>query len=409
MYIKRHIEHAIERIKKSFSCVVITGPRQIGKTTMLQNTITDTEYVTCDDYSVLETAQNSPSMFLEIYQPPLIIDELQYAPNVLHGIKKYVDENKRKGQIFITGSQSFHLMANVTESLAGRAGVLQMLGLSAREIQDINYHEPFLPTTEHWQKMKTLTKPLDYWQVWQQIHQGSFPEVVEQQKQDKDLKDFYNAYVRTYIERDIKKLINVHDENAFMKFIRAVAGLTGQMLNYATIADICGKNINTVKSWLSILISSGIVYLLQPYANNLNKRLTKTPKLYFLDTGLACFLTSWNTKEQLADGAMRGPMFETYVISEILKSYYNDGITEPPLYYYRDKEKNEIDLVIEGDGNLYPIEIKCKSNPTKDDIAAFSLLNKIPNKDVMPGCVICLADKVGYVDDQNVVLPVTLI
>ncbi|MCM1404787.1 MAG: ATP-binding protein [Prevotella sp.] len=403
------MEKTIERVQQAFPCVVITGPRQVGKTTMLQNKVADFAYVTCDDYSILETAQNNPSMFLNIFQPPLIIDELQYAPNILHGIKKYVDETKRKGQIFITGSQSFHLMANVTESLAGRAAILQMLGFSAREIQQIDYHEPFLPTVEHWQAMKTLAKPFDYWQIWQRIQQGSFPEVIEQNKQDKYLKDFYNAYVRTYIERDIKKLINVHDENAFIKFIKAVAGLTGQMLNYATIADICGKNINTVKSWLSILISSGIVYLLQPYANNLNKRLTKTPKLYFLDTGLACYLTSWHTKEQLADGAMRGPMFETYVVGEILKSYYNDGITEPPLFYYRDKEKNEIDLVIESDGNLYPVEIKCKSNPTKDDIAAFVMLQKFAGKNVMPGCVICLADKVGYVDDKNFVLPVTLI
>lgn len=409
MYIKRQIEKTIERLSKAFSCVVLTGPRQVGKTTMLKNTIKGVQYITFDDYLVMETAKENPSAFLNIYEPPLIIDELQYSPNILHGIKKYIDENKQKGMFYITGSQSFHLMANVSESLAGRTAVLQMLGLSLREIQNANYTEPFLPTEEHWKAMKKQCEILPYWKVWKQIHQGSFPEVVEMDKQDKDLKDYYNAYLKTYIERDIKKLVNIQDENAFLKFIKAVASLTGQMLNMATIAEICGKDVSTVKNWLSILVSSGIVYLLQPYSNNFNKRLIKTPKLYFLDTGLACFLTSWNTKEQLADGAMKGHMFETFVLSEILKSYYNDGITEPPLFYYRDKEKNEIDIVIEDNGKLYPIEIKCKSNPTKDDIKAFSLLEKIPTKQVMAGCVICLAENVGFLDKETLILPVSLI
>ncbi len=405
MYIKRHIENTVNRLSKNFSCVVITGARQVGKTTMLKNLITDVQYVTLDDYSALNTAESSPSKFLDIYKPPIIIDELQYAPNILHGIKKYADEKKVKGQFFITGSQSFHLMQNVTESLAGRTGVLQMLGLSLREINNINYSEPFNPFLSVINK-KYFKKQMDYWDIWDIIQRGTFPEVIEKDKRDKDLRDYYNSYLRTYIERDVKKIINIQDENAFLKFIRATASLTGQMLNYETIAEVCGKDIKTVQKWLSVLISSGIVYLLQPYSNNLLKRIIKKPKLYFLDTGLACFLTGWNSKEQLANGAMRGCMFETFVIAEVLKSYYNDGIVEPQLYYYRDKDKNEIDLVIDDGNLLLPIEIKSKSDPNKSDIKSFDVLKNIPNKNVGVGCVICMADKIGYIDDENSILPV---
>lgn len=409
MYIPRHLESVIKRIEKKKSVLVLTGPRQVGKTTMLKTTHQSINYISMNRPLVRESAEENPSLFFETYKPPVIVDEIQKAGALFEYIKDIVDKDKSKGQFYLTGSQSLKLMKNVGESLAGRAGVVKMLGLSTRELDGVAYQEPFSPTLTHIESMRDAVSPLDYHTVVERVHKGFFPELYEFESSLKDWSDFYSSYFQTYIEKDIKDLLNIRDESAFIKCVRAVAALSGQMLNYSTIAEICGKDVNTVKAWISVLEASGLVYLLEPYYNNFNKRLVKTPKLYFLDTGLACWLTGWNTPEQLLNGAMWGHYFETYAVTEILKSYYNDGVVNPSLYYYRDKEKNEIDLLIEEAGTLYPIEIKTSSDPTKQMAKAFNKLDAIPGKSVGEGAIVCLAKDPLPLMQKVTIVPVNLI
>ena len=391
LYYHRHIEPVVERIAKRKPVLVLTGARQVGKSTMLKEIYNTINYVTLNRPLVRESAKDNPSIFFEEYKPPVIVDEIQKAAELLDYIKDIVDENKIKGQFYLTGSQSLKLMKNVSDSLAGRVGIIKMLGLSIRELAENPYRIPFLPTREHMIAAEQGSKGLNYKKVVSCIHKGFFPELHEVESDLHDWADFHSSYFQSYIEKDIKDVLNIQDESAFIKFVKATASLTGEMLNLTTLAEICGKDVKTVKSWLSVLESSGLVYLLEPYYNNFNKRLIKTPKMYFLDTGLACWLLGWNTPEQLTNGAMWGHIFETFVFGEILKSYYNDGIVKPPLYYYRDKDKNEIDIVIEDGGILYPIEIKTTSDPTKSMVNSFRLLEGIPGRQAGTGAIICLA------------------
>ena len=406
-YIPRHTEQVIQRISKKKPVVIITGARQVGKTTMLQQ-LFDLNYVTMNTAGTRQSAIENPSLFFEHNKLPIIVDEIQKAPELFEYIKDIVDSKKMYGQFYLTGSQSFKLMQNVSESLAGRAGIVQMLGLSLREINKKQYYEPFKPTKEHIDQMKNVDR-LGFDKLLEIIHKGSYPELYETETSLKDCNDYHNAYFQTYIEKDVKELINIKDEIAFIKFVKAVAARTGQQLNYASLAEICGKDEKTVKSWLSVLQANGLIYLLEPYFNNLNKRLIKSPKLYFLDTGLACYLLKWTTPMQLYEGAMWGQMFETFVIGEIIKSYYNDGQIMLPLYYYRDKEKNEIDLIIENAGTLYPCEIKTTSDPNKSMISAFELLNKIPDKKVGSGAIICMSRETLPMSGDNWIIPVDMI
>jgi len=278
-----------------------------------------------------------------------------------------------------------------------------------RELAGITYREPFLPIPEHIGEIEKAGVIFDYSNITKCIHKGFFPELYETESDLHDWADYYSSYFQTYIEKDIKNVLNIQDESAFIKFVKATASLTGEMLNMTTIAEICGKDVKTVRAWLSVLESSGLVYLLEPYHNNFNKRLIKTPKLYFLDTGLACWLLGWNTPEQLINGAMWGHIFGSFVFGEILKSYYNDGIVKPQLYYYRDKDKNEIDLLISEGDTLYPIEIKTTSDPTKSMISAFRCLDGIPGIKAGTGAVICLAKERLPLSDNVWILPAHLI
>ena len=391
MYYQRHIQPVVERIAKRKPVIVLTGARQVGKSTMLKEILGDINYVALNRPLVRESAKDNPSMFFDVNKPPVIVDEIQKAAELFDYIKDIVDEEKNKGQFYLTGSQSIKLMKNVGDSLAGRAGVIKLLGLSIRELAGISHREPFLPTTERMTGADAAAGMFDYTKLVSCIHKGFFPELHETESDLRDWTDFYSSYFQTYIEKDIKDVLNIQDESAFIKFVRAVASLSGEMLNIKTISDICGKDGKTVRSWLSVLESSGLVYLLEPYYNNFSKRMVKTPKMYFLDTGLACWLLGWNTPEQLTSGAMWGHIFESFVFGEILKSYYNEGIVKPPLYYYRDKDKNEIDLVIEDVETLYPVEVKTSSDPTKAMVSAFRFLDGIPGKQVGTGAVVCLA------------------
>lgn len=390
MYIKRHSEPVVSRIAQRKPVLVLTGARQVGKSTMLRQTYPDINYIALNRPLVRESAKENPSLFFDTYKPPVIVDEIQKAAELFDYIKDIVDEKKTKGQFYLTGSQSLKLMKNVSDSLAGRAGVIKLMGLSLREIAGLTYREPFLPTERHYEDIAQGIG-MDYDDIIRCIHKGSFPELYETESDLHDWADFYSSYLQTYIEKDIKDVLNIQDELAFIKFVKATASLTGGVLNLTTMAELCGKDVKTVKSWLSVLESSGLVYLLEPYYNNFNKRLIKSPKLYFLDSGFACWLLGWNTPEQLVNGAMWGHIFESFVFSEVLKSHYNDGIVHPPFYYYRDADKNEIDLLIEEGDTLYPIEIKTSSDPTKAMARAFSCLEANKAKKVGPGAVLCLA------------------
>ena len=406
MYFHRHIEPVIERIAKRKPVIVLTGARQVGKSTMLKEVFHNINYVTLNRPLVRESAKENPSIFFEANKPPVVVDEIQKAAELFDYIKDIVDGDKTKGQFYLTGSQSLKLMKNVSESLAGRAGMVKLLGLSIRELARNPHRKPFLPVPERMADAERASLGLGYTELISCIHKGFFPELYEMESDLHDWADYHSSYFQTYIEKDIKDVLNIQDESAFIKFVKATASLTGEMLNFTTLAEICGKDVKTVKSWLSVLESSGLVYLLEPYHNNLNKRMIKTPKLYFLDTGLACWLLGWNTPEQLTNGAMWGHIFESFVFGEILKSYYNDGVVKPPLYYYRDTDKNEIDLVIEDGGTLYPIEIKTSSDPTKAMVNAFRLLDKIPRKEVGTGAVICLAKERLPLKENVWILPV---
>jgi predicted AAA+ superfamily ATPase len=383
------MEAVVNRIAKRKPVVVLTGARQVGKSTMLREVYKGIRYVTLNNPLVRESAKENPSLFFEINKPPVIIDEIQKAAELFDYIKDIADENKIKGQFYLTGSQSMKLMSNISDSLAGRAGVLKMLGLSLRELAGSPYREPFLPDAKRFVQMEKAG--LDYGRLISCIHMGFFPELYEQESDLRDWSDYYSSYFQTYIEKDIRDVLKIQDESAFIKFVKALATLTGQMLNMSTVGEICGKDTKTVRAWLSVMESGGLVYLLEPYYNSFNKRMIKTPKLYFLDTGLACWLLGLNTPEQMTGGPMWGHIFETFVLAEILKSYYNDGIPMPPLYYYRDTDKNEIDLLIENGEYLHPVEIKTTSDPAKDTVKAFRYVENIPGKKVGTGAVICMA------------------
>ena len=341
-YIKRHAEKTVEKLSKMFGAVLVAGPRQVGKTTMLQEITKNINYVTLDDPIVKASAIEESGTFFKDNPPPVFVDEIQKAPELFPQIKMIVDRDRKKGQFFMCGSQQFKMMKGVSESLAGRLGLVTLLGFSLREKYGVDFDEPFLPTEKFFAERKKQLADITYDDVWETIHRGSMPELYA--NSDFDWQMFYGAYVRTYIERDVRELSEIGDEIKFTRFMTVVAASTGQLLNLASLSRDVGISQPTAERWLSILVASNLVYLLQPYSNNVTKRALKTPKLYFLDTGLAAYLTKWTTTDVLKSGAMAGAFFESFVVAEIIKSYYNKGILELPLYFYRDRDMNEIDL-----------------------------------------------------------------
>ena len=399
-YIKRSAQEVIEKQEKLFKAILITGARQVGKTTMLKNMKPDINYITLDDLLLNQSALEDPDLFIKSNKPPVIIDEIQYAPDLLRYIKMAVDNSEQKAMFYLTGSQQFNLMKNVGESLAGRIGIINLLGLSLREIKQIDFNEPFLPTEEYINKRQEKKTNISYNEIWDIIHKGSMP-ALYQAESDFDM--FYSAYVSTYIERDVRSLTQVGDTISFLKFMTGLASRIGQLLNLNNIASEVGISITTAQRWLSILVASNIVYILEPYYNNIMKRAIKTPKIYFLDTGLAAYLTKWKTAEVLEAGVMAGNFFENFVVVEIIKSYYNKGELRPPVYFYRDKEKREIDLIIEENGKLYPIEIKKTAKPSKEMIDNFKVLEGV--KEIGEGAIICMYERVMSLDEKNRIIP----
>jgi len=368
--------------------MLVVGARQVGKTTFLRQLSGDERtYVTLDDPMVLGLAKEDPALFMQRFPAPLFIDEIQYAPELLTYIKMEVDHNRKPDLFWLTGSQQFHLMKGVSESLAGRVGIVQLLGLSHRErIGKGLDSTPFLPTPDNLAGRMASGESLSLRALYQLIWRGSFPAIALDENIERDL--FYSSYVQTYLQRDVRDLARVGDERTFFRFLRACAARSGQLLNVAELARDGDVAPNTAKHWLSILKTSGIVYLLEPYHTNITKRLVKTPKLYFLDTGLCSWLTEWSSPETLERGAMSGPILETWVMSEILKTWWHDGRRES-FYFYRDKDQQEIDLLIVQDGVVYPLEFKKSASPGKSDTRRFKALEKL-NLPIGPGGIICL-------------------
>ncbi len=417
MYINRKIESTIKTISQTYPVLMVTGPRQSGKTTLLNRLREDgRKYVTLDDPNDRIFAKTEPSAFLERYSPPVIIDEIQYAPELLPYVKIHVDRHRNNGDFWLTCSQMFHMMKNVSESLAGRVGVLNLFGLSNSEIEGTLFGA-FSTDKNELIKRLDKAKPLALPEVFERIHSGSMPRVYEQP--GLDLEEFYSSYVQTYLSRDVRELTQVADELAFYRFLCIAAARTGTLVNYEALAKEAEISAPTAKQWLSVLVSSGIAILIEPYHNNALKRVVKAPRMYFLDTGLATNLTRWQNASVLESGAMAGAFFETWVVSEIYKSFINIG-RRPPLYYYRDSNTKEIDLIILQDGTLYPIEIKKSANPT-GATKHFSVLNPVAedgNFDDMTrqlkmkigmGSVVCLANDLRSVDKNNWFVPVWLI
>jgi hypothetical protein len=407
IFVKRHAEKALSDLTLSFPVILVTGPRQIGKSTLLQNAPITSKlpYLSFDDTSEITAVKTDPKTFLTLHPAPVVFDEIQYTPELFPYLKMEADKNKKKGLYFLTGSQQFSLMKNVSESLTGRIGILQLMGLSMREMGGEKFDRPFIPTMEYFAERKKSVKNCSADEIWKMIHTGSFPAVVTGYSKQKA---FFDSYVRTYIERDVRALAQVGDELTFMQFIAVAANRTGQMLNYRDMARDVQISEPTAKKWLSILVTSGLVYLLPPFSMNVEKRVVKTPKLIFLDTGLAAYLTKWTSPDVLRQGAAAGAFFESFIISEILKSYYNSG-TEPALFYYRDKDFKEIDLLILENGTLYPLEIKKTATPKPDDVTPFKVLNSIKKLKIGSGGLICTCSSLGILDKDRYSIPATFV
>ena len=349
---------------------------------------------------------------------PLMIDEVQKCPMIFNSIKIILDNTDKYGNFFLTGSQKFHFMANVSESLAGRISVMELDGLSLREINNVDFNKHFVPSSDYLKKREEKLKNYSS-NIWDIIHKGSYPELYA--NDNKDWQDFYRSYVKTYLERDVNSLIKVKNNLTFIKFMTAIAARTGQVINYANIASEVGISEVTIKEWISILERSGIIYILKPYTPSVLNRAIKRPKIYFKDTGLCCYLTRWLTPETLKNGAMTGAIFETFVVNEILKSYTNEGLDyDFNVFYYNGKDKlkkdgdssnqaGEIDLIIYENGTLYPIEIKLTSSPKANMTSAFKVLDKVPETQRGMGAIICLIDKKTHLRENLVALPIEYI
>ena len=409
MYITRHMEKPVMELNEQYPVLLLTGPRQVGKTTMLEHLIEvegkGRKKVSLDDLTLRELAKTDPKMFFQLYQPPLLIDEVQYAPELFPYIKIMVDERHQPGDFWLTGSQLFKMMEGVQESLAGRVALLHLSPLSQSEIMKRPPEPPFsleLPLLSERQNGRQM---LNTPEVFQRIHLGGMPALVTGTYSNASI--FYSSYIDTYMERDVRRLSNDIDSLKFLRFLRSVAARTSQQVNYKGIADDAEIDQTTAKNWLHVLEALGIIFLLEPYSNNVLKRTVSTPKLYFYDSGIVCYLTRWSSPETAMEGAMSGALLENYTVAEIIKTYQNAG-QEPFLYYYRDKDAREIDLILERDGKLFPIEIKKMASPPKKLTKVFDLIDKSPLQRGT-GAILCMADQLGAFDQNNLIVPISLI
>jgi predicted AAA+ superfamily ATPase len=408
-YIERAITSVLKNRVSSSKCLLLTGARQVGKSTIIKHVFPEYNRADFDDRLTRLQAREEPKLFFMNNPRPLFIDEVQKENSILEEIKLIVDNSDARGDFILSGSAKLELMKGISESLAGRVSVMELSGLSIREIKGIAFNRHFIPTNDYLDDREKYIKP--YADIWEIIHKGSYPEVYDVER---DWQDFYSSYVATYLERDINELIAA-DSLTFTKFMTSVAARTGEMLNYANIASEVGVSEPTIKSWISVLERTGIVYILQPYSASALSRAIRSPKIYFRDTGLACYLTRWLTAEALKNSAVAGNMFETFVVSEILKTYSNEGKDYKfSIFYYRGKDKrasgeNEIDLIIEENGILYPVEIKMTGNPKAAMGGTNQVLDKIPDKKRGMGVILCLVDRKVYLRENLIALPIEYI
>ena len=384
MYRHREAEATLLSLMRQFKVVLVTGARQVGKTTMLQHVLPeDFRYVTLDDPRAGVLAREDPVLFFDANRLPVAVDEVQRVPELFQQVKFLVDQSPEVGRVVLTGSQTFQLMQGVSESLAGRVAILEMTGMSLRELTGCGGRGPYVPSEVGDDGRCESPENLDLWAT---IHRGSMPRLMDPSV---SWDAFYTGYVRTYLERDVRDLITVKDEASFYHFLVACAARTGRLVNHSDLARGAGVDTKTAQSWLSVLQASGVVRLLRPFWSNATKRLTKTPKLYFTDTGLACHLLGWSSPETLRRGAMAGHVFETFVVGEIIKSYLNAGGDARNVHFYRDARQREIDLIIQEGRVLHPVEIKTSATVTREAAAGFSVLNDVGDYDVGAGAVIC--------------------
>ncbi len=404
MYTERHIENILKKAVSQTKVVLLTGARQVGKSTSIRRIFPDYQYITLDDENELELALRDRSLFFKDKAFPIIIDEVQYAGELMREVKRIADQSDEKGRILLTGSQTYDLLDQASRSLVGRVSIVELSSLSCREIFGVKFQDCFLPDPGYLKQRKKNLVHYDH--LWEHIHRGFMPELLDAER---DAEWFYRDYIRTYIERDIRRIVNVKDEMKFRSFMVSLAARSAQIVNYDDIAKDVGVDIKTVQHWMSVVEASGLVKIIHPYFNNAIKRATKAPKLFFMDTGLLCYLVGWKTYESAQNGTMAGSIFETFVVSEIIKSYLNAGKNLDHLYFYRDKEKREIDLLIEDGDTLYPVEIKKGATVQQDWTKNFSVLNKISDKKIGQGCVICRVDTPVPVDEQSMAIPVEYI
>ena len=407
-YIVRHMEQKVLRLSESFSALLITGPRQAGKTTMLRELAAregiGRGYVSLDDLNMRDMAKNDPQLFLQLHRPPVIIDEVQYAPELFTYIKIHVDEYHEPGAFWLTGSQIYRLMRGVRESLAGRVALLHLSPLSQREITGAQPKAFSVDFDALLAESRTIA-PVSVSQMYERIWEGSMPGLFNGLRSERDI--FYSSYISTYIERDVRELSGAIDALKFNRFVTAAAARCSQLVNYTSLAEDADIDIQTAKSWLDILETLGIVFLLHPYSNNVLKRTIRTPKLYFYDTGLVCYLTRWSSAEVAENGAMSGALLENFTVSELMKSYQNAGVS-PYLYFYRDRDAKEIDVILEENGKLHPLEIKKTANPDKRIVRTFGAIEKSP-LERGTGAVLCLAPALSAFDRENLIVPVWMI
>ncbi len=417
MFIKRNIEDLIKKCSKEFACITIYGARQVGKSTVLDMVFENKyEKITLDDTRIKELAKNNPKLFLETYGWPLIIDEIQKAPELLSEIKIIIDKQKlywNKNDLpyelmyILTGSNQFELQEVVSESLAGRTAILNMASLSYNEIVKNETHSTFNPDINTLKEKEKKFKPVyrTRKEIFEDIFRGGMPEYIARKK-DRDI--FFSSYINTYLEKDVRKLVSADNETTFLRFLEYIALRTACQIDYSDIANSIGVDARTIKRWISILSTSGIIKLLEPYMKNTSDRIVKTPKLYFMDTGLCAYLCKWPNAEMLEKGVMGGAFYETYVVSEIIKSYYNNNsYFNLPLYYYRDKDQKEVDLIIETIEGIYPIEIKKGINPVNSK-KNFNILSKY-KKTILRGLVIDSCDKLLPINENVYYCPISLI
>jgi predicted AAA+ superfamily ATPase len=404
-YINRDIESLITDVSHSYSAIIVTGPRQVGKTTTLKRLMGERKYVTLDDIETRQIAQTDPEMFLSIHAPPLLIDEVQYAPQLFSRIKMAVDEGAAPGSFWMTGSHMYELMQLAGESLAGRVAILKMYSLSQSEIFSNTKSTPFSLDLDSLKERAANGTKTDTIGQYERIWKGSMPGHISGRYPNRDI--FYSSYVTSYIERDIKDMAAIGNIMQFGDFIRAAACRVGQILNVHAMAQDVGISDDTAKRWIGYMEKSGILFFLRPYSNNLLKRTIKAPKLYFFDTGLVAHLTKYPTADILMNGALSGAILENYVVMEILKSYVNNG-KEAYMYYYRDTDNKEIDIVLESGNQLYPLEIKKAASPSPAITRTFKVLDtaNIPRGN---SAIVCTKQELAAINKDTVIVPTWLV